>query len=98
MSKRRRAQGEGGLFVRNKGTDRELWVGRLLLPDGTRRDVYGKTQTTARRKLEEMKQAISAGFPVPSDRLTTGEFLLDWLENTARPSLRPKVFAGYRSH
>ena len=96
--RKRRAHGDGGLFARNKGTDRERWVGRLQLPDGTRRDVYGKTQGEARRKLEEMKAAVKAGLPVTSDRLTVGEFLTGWLQNTARPTLRPKVFAGYRSH
>ena len=35
------------------------------------------------------------GLPLPSAQLTVGKFLADWLEQTARPKLKP---ATYRSH
>lgn len=92
---KRRAHGDGGLFVRGKGTDRERWVGRLTLADGSRRDVYGNTQAEARKKLEEMKRTIALGLKPTSDRLSVAQFLTDWLENTARSSVRPSTFGSY---
>ena len=77
---KRRAHGDGGLFVRGRGTDHERWVGRITLADGTRRDVYGRTQVEARRKLEELKRAASMGMRLTSVRQTTGEFLIDCRE------------------
>src|SRR4051812_14121896 len=85
---KRRAQGEGGLFVRNKGTDREMWVGRFQYPDGTRKDVYAKTQAKAREKLDALKKTAALGVKPTSDRLTVAAFLMDWLEDTVKPSLR----------
>ena len=45
---KRRAHGEGGLFRRNKGTDRESWVARIYLEDGSRKELYAQTQAEER--------------------------------------------------
>src|SRR5438132_11619025 len=79
---KRRAHGAGGLFVRDRGTDHERWVGRITLADGSRRDVYGRSQAEARRKLEKLKRNASLGLPIITERQTTGQFLLHWLEET----------------
>jgi integrase len=94
---KRRAHGEGGLFARNRGTAKERWVGRLTLEDGTRRDVYGRTQAEAKKKLDELKAQLAAGLAPTSERLTTGQFLTDWLQNTAKTSVRPGTFRGYET-
>src|ERR1700747_2844558 len=94
---KRRAHGEGGLFRRNKGTPRESWVARLYLEDGTRKEGYAQTQGQARRKLQELKRAAELGMAMGSPRQTAGQFLLDWLENAARPKLRPRTLKGYRT-
>jgi integrase len=94
---KRRAQGDGGLFARNKGTKREMWIGRLVLQDGTRLEVSGKTQAVARQKLEAAKQAAAKGLPVKLDRQSTGEFLTRWLEDTAKPTLRPTTYRAYET-
>src|SRR5579859_3796503 len=92
---KRRAHGEGALFVRNKGTARERWVGRLALADGTRQDVYGKTQAEAKKKLDQLKTQRADGLAPTSDKLRVGQFLTDWLQNTVRTSVRPGTFRGY---
>lgn len=95
-SNRRRAKGEGGLFLRTKH-GKEFWLGRLLLEDGTRREVRGATQTEAREKLDKLKKDLEAGLKPADDRLTTGAFLAEWLEETVRPSVRPSTFRGYQT-
>lgn len=94
---KRRAHGEGALFRRNKGTPRESWVARLYLEDGSRKEVYAQTQADARQKLEELKRAAELGLAMRSPRQTVGQFLQDWLENAAKPKLRPRTFKGYRT-
>src|SRR6266851_9764744 len=94
---KRRAHGEGGLFRRNKGTPRESWVARITFEDGTRKELYAQTQSEAKQKLEELKRAAELGLAMRSPRQTVGQFLNDWLENAARPKLRPRTFKGYRT-
>ncbi len=94
---KRRAQGDGALFARNKGTKRELWIGRVVLPDGTRVEVSGKTQAITRQKLEAAKDAAAKGLPVKVDRQSTAEFLARWLEDTAKPTLRPTTYRAYET-
>ena len=91
---KRRAHGEGGLFRRNKGTPRETWVARITLEDGTRKDVYAKTQAEAKRKLQELQRAAELGLVLRSERQTVGQFLVDWPENAAKPKLRARSFGG----
>jgi integrase len=93
---KRRAHGDGALFVRNKGTRRELWVGRQL-PDGTRHEVTGKTQAVALQKLQNARTAAGNGLPVKIERQTTGTFLTRWLNESARPTLRATTFQGYEA-
>ena len=94
---KRRAHGEGGLFRRNRGTPRESWVARIYLEDGTRKEVYAQTQTEAKRKLADLKRGAELGLALRSQRQTVGQFLIDWLENVAKPKLRPRSFRSYRT-
>src|SRR5437879_3228923 len=93
---KRRAHGEGGLFRRNRGTPRESWVARIYLEDGARKEVYAQTQAEAKRKLADLKRGAELGLALRSQRQTVGQFLVDWLENVAKPKLRPRSFRSYR--
>ena len=42
-----------------------MWIGRVTLPDGTLKQVAGKTQAVAKRKLQEVKLTVAQGLPVP---------------------------------
>jgi integrase len=90
----RRDYGSGALY-RRMVHGRERWTGRIRLPDGTRKDVYAETRAEARKKLDELRQAASHGGVVTTKRQTTGDFLQRWLEETARPSIRPTTYRGY---
>jgi len=47
--------------------------------------------------LRDALRAEAAGKSVPSDRLTVGAFLHQWLADTVRPSTRPSTFSSYAS-
>jgi hypothetical protein len=69
----------------------------MYLEVGTRKEVYAQTQAEARQKLQELKRAAELGLAMRSPRQTVGQFMLDWLENGAKPKLRPRTFKGYRT-
>src|SRR5689334_8283289 len=91
MATRKRANGEGTLFQRSDG----MWIGRVTLPDGTLKQVAGKTQAATKRKLQEVKLTVAQGLPVTNDRETVGAFLTRWLQDTIKPNRRPNTYAGY---
>lgn len=69
-----------------------------MLPDGSRRSVYGSTQREALDKLTALRRAIEGGEPPPNDRITTGEYLVAWLRDTAAVSVRPSTLESYTHH
>src|SRR5450759_1773808 len=89
----------------NEGTIRERadgrWEARVLVtePDGrrVRRSLLGPTRTQVRDKLRDALRAEATGRSMPSDRLTVGVFLHQWLEDTVRPSTRPSTYSSYAS-
>jgi integrase len=74
------------------------WVGSVLLPDGTRKVLYGKTQAEVRRKQGEWQKRIADGISSDAGRQTVATYLSWWLDNQAKPHLRATTFRGYRSY
>lgn len=88
---RKRADGEGTLSQHKTG----MWRGRIMVgyrPDGQPevREVYGKSQEDARKKLDELRRQRDDGSLVSAEatQQTVGAFLKRWLE-VAEPNLRP---------
>lgn len=95
----RRDYGTGALTERTDGS----WRGRVDLgngPDGRRRR-SSFTGSSRREVQQAIARAIAqreSGFGAqPSERLTTGAFLDQWLGASAPASLRARTLAGYRS-
>ncbi|WP_324189175.1 tyrosine-type recombinase/integrase [Nocardia otitidiscaviarum] len=97
--KPRRAKGEGGLFKRADG----MWVGRVDLPpgpDGKRRrskPVYSADRGEAVVKLQKVKEEIEKGFDQVDKRVTVEAWLTRWIEEIAKPRMRPQPWKSYRS-
>lgn len=91
----RRGPQEGSVYQRSDG----LWVGALHLgfKNGKRqrKSVYARTQREALDKLRVVQEQVRAGLPVSSDRLTLGDFLLQWLDDAAKPSVRARTYSSY---
>jgi len=91
--KRRRGSGEGAIFQRGDGQ----WVGRMTLEGGKRKTVYAPTRKEVTAKLNEVKRSVEAGLSLDADKRTVAQFLDDWLEASAKPSVAPKTYAFYES-
>ncbi|MGI8829521.1 MAG: tyrosine-type recombinase/integrase [Candidatus Limnocylindria bacterium] len=95
----RRDYGTGSIRQLPDGT----WQGRVDLgraSDGTRRRTAfrGKSRREIQRAIGKAISERESGFGVrPSERLTTGAFLDQWLGASAPASLRPRTLVGYRS-
>src|SRR5947209_13277759 len=95
MARRRRGRGEGSIHQRGDG----LWVGSISLGydekgKRRRRAVYGASKSEVQQRLRELQNDASNGTLADAGRMTVGEFLNRWLENTHRPKVQPTTYAG----
>ena len=89
----RRLPGEGSIFKRSSDG---RWVGKLTHPrTGKRIVIYGQSAEEARAKLQRAHEKARANLPVIPDRQTVGQFLDRWLEESVKPSVRPRTYESY---
>ena len=77
--------------VNHKGT----WCGAYLDNDGKRRFVYGKTEAEAQTKLKAALRAKDEHRAVVPAALTVGQYLTNWIENTAKGRMRASTYRSY---
>ena len=89
----KRAAGDGTIVQRADGR----WMAAVRFQDddarNRRRFVYGATQQEARKRLEEARDKLRKGVPIPSERQTLNVFLSRWVEGR---SVRPRTRASYK--
>ncbi len=90
-STKRRGHGEGSIKQRADG----LWEARISLPGGKRKSFYGKTRKEAQDKLRAAQRDLDAGRDLTAKPQTIARFFDDWLETTAKPTIRPKTHHSY---
>jgi hypothetical protein len=88
----RRGKGEGSIYYQQS---RQCWAASLSLEGGKRRVIYGKTRKEVADKLAAALRDIQQGLPLPGQRLTTGQFLADWLQDTIKPTRRAGTYLRY---
>jgi integrase len=95
-TKRRRGRGEGSIYERKDG--RFAAVVNVGYRNGkrVRKTFYGETRIEVQEQLKKALREQQLGLPVAPDRQTMEEFLLSWLDGTARPRLRPRTFSDYK--
>lgn len=86
----RRGNGEGSIQQRADGR----WCGIASSPAGKREFVYGRTRAEASDRLRELQATHQQGLPTPNQRLSTADFLRDWLMKTR---VRPRTQQRYES-
>jgi hypothetical protein len=95
ISSKKRGQHEGNIYRRADGR----WEARLRVGyrngKRSRRSVICKTRAEVSAKLRELIHAHEQGSLDAPVRLTVKQFLAQWLEESARPKLRPRTFATY---
>ena len=90
----RRANGEGSIYRRPNGS----WSGIASLPDGRRKQVYGRSRDEVRRKLSDILHSLEHGTYADARGRTVGDFLDQWLAEVAKPRVRAWTYAGYEVH
>ena len=95
MARRKRGQNEGSVYKMSDGRWRAAvsvgWRGGKRV----RKTFTGKTRSEVAKKLTDALQSQQLGLPVEPDRQKVGQFLDHWLEEAARPSVRPKTYIFY---
>jgi len=90
--------GDGSVRKRPDGR----YEARVLLHDGRRISVYGKTAREVTREIRDIKSKDDAGQPIVRNEEKIGAFLETWLQNEIKRRRRAKTYASYaqmvRSH
>ena len=87
----RRCNGEGSIFKRRDGR----WAATVSLGDGRRKTYYGKTRQLVSQKLAKALVEVQQGLPVIPEKELVSSYLDRWLEDIAKPTIRPTTYEGY---
>lgn len=90
-SARRRGKGEGSIYRRSDGR----WGATITLLDGRRRTVYARTRTDVQVRLRDLIERRDHGLLSVGAEQKLGDYLKAWLEDVARPSIRPRTYEIY---
>jgi integrase len=83
---------EGSIFQR-KSDGR--WCAAVSVPGKGQKRFYGRTKEEARQRLREALSKQEQGLPLTVKRQTLGQFLDSWLQESVKPSVRPRTYASY---
>lgn len=95
----KRGQGEGTISKRPDGT----WWARITVgrtPDGKqkRKAFYGKTRKEVQEKLTAALNDINNNTYIEPSKMTVEQWMLTWLRDYKKNSVKPKTYAAYESH
>src|SRR5690348_7430771 len=88
----KRGNGEGGIYQRQ--TDKK-WCASVTLGNGKRRVVYGNTRQEVAGKLHKLLTLREQGLPLGPDRLTFAAYMVQWLDESAKPKLKRNSYESY---
>ncbi len=91
MSKRGNGEGTIGLYGGR-------WVGRVTLPDGRRKALYGKSFEEVRRQVTAAQRDADLGQLPTADKITVQQFLNRWLADWVKRRNRPSTYRSYDGH
>jgi len=97
MPRARRGRGEGSIYQRADGK----WCATLSVgyaADGRRRrqTIFGATKGAVQEKLAALQMSLLEGTFVEPSKLRIGPYLDRWLEDAARPTIRPTTYTSYK--
>jgi len=87
----RRGNGEGSIIRRSDGR----WCAALSLEGGRRKFIYGRTRHDVAESMAAALRDREHGMLLTSRPQTFGQFLARWLEDSVRPTVRPKTYTSY---
>jgi integrase len=87
----KRGQNEGSIYQRKDGR----WTAAFSIGRAKRKAFYGKTRREVQEKLTAALRDKHLGLPVITDQKTVARFLDEWLQESAKPSVRARTFIRY---
>jgi integrase len=93
--RRKRTPGEGHVRQLPNGRWAVVLSGGWKDGKRVRRWIYGDTQAQALEKMEQAKAEFRAGNPVGVQKEKVAEFLRRWLEDSARPRIKPRSYERF---
>jgi integrase len=97
MAKKRRGNGEGTIYKRKDGRYEARYT--VHTANGPkRRAIYGKTRAEVAEKLTKAMADRDEGITFDAGKLTLGEYLTRWLEDSVRGNVRHRTLDNYRMH
>lgn len=93
----RRPKGDGALYKRADG----VWIGAVNLVGRngvrTKKTVSGRDRNVVAARLKQLQRDIDDGLMPVAPTATVESWLVRWLDEIARPRLKPRTYATYRS-
>lgn len=86
---KRRANGEGSIYQRKDGK----WCAQYIDCLGRKRYLYGKTQQTVRKKLQEAIRQSDAGISLEPKRISFASWVKEWLDVYQKPTIRDSTYS-----
>ncbi len=89
----KRSNGEGSIYF---SESENTWVAEITLPDGKRKKKRSKKQQVVKDWLFEYRKQIKENGRLIDERMALSQFLVKFLEDTAKHTLKPKTFSSYK--
>ncbi len=87
-------QGNGEGTIRKRSDGR--WEACILLGNGKRKSLYGKTRQEASRLMANARRDREEGVEVTASRQTVAQFLLNWVETIKKHQVEPSTYIRLR--
>jgi len=87
----KRGQGEGSIYRRKDGR----WTAEISLEGGKSKFLYGKTRKEVQEKLKIALYEQQQGMLVTGPQQKVGQFLIHWLEDVHKHSIRARTYERY---
>lgn len=94
-AKKRRGKHEGSIYKLKDGRWRAAVSLGFQRGQRIRKTFTAATRAEVQAKLNQALRDHALGLPVVVERQTVAQFLHRWLEDSARPAVRPKTFESY---
>jgi integrase len=95
MGSKRRGPGEGTIFTREREGRSKVWIGRLSLPNGKRKEFTGDTKREVQVKMAELKREVEAGYHGTLDAEGSVRQFFETWHASRRKELAPTTEVGY---
>lgn len=95
MKRKKRGQGEGSIFEEAPGKWRAVVSLGFRRGKRVRKTFTAPTRRAVQEKLTKALRDHQRGFNVAPEKRTLGQWLNEWLEVHAKPSVRPKTYQFY---